>query len=305
MRPLSDLANFKAMELRNVFFYCLLPNIQDILLFEQMTHLSLYIYAQCDCSVVKRCFFNEDHELFYYNFHNFVLHLHAYFSMIYKDHGSLANIGCFAQEDLIGSLSCNHHRSRYYGELIMHYFNIEFWFHNKQRSRKSINGPIDPSPSPASEYKYTLEFHSSLICDCVHLNSCIVIYHRFIVRQQIYHSLIYTRRRNSISYFVEYCSANDIPNRRFGSIKYFFVYENEGYAVFDTHSIRHDYSDFFRASKYYGLLKDSLNCVLFVLEKNSRRTEFVKTDFIINDCIVIDMNDALLITPVQNCYEHD
>ena len=71
------------------------------------------------------------------------------------------------------------------------------------------------------------------------------------------------------------------------------------------HLVKNAYGDYYKASKYYHLLKDPLNCLFFVLEKNPQRTDLVETDSIINHCIIVDMDDALVVTSVSNYNEHD
>ncbi|CAF3422229.1 unnamed protein product [Rotaria sp. Silwood2] len=131
VRPFTEFSNIKSTELRNLLFYCLLPNLQAILPLEKLAHLALYV-----CSIrllheqvllgdetgiiADQLFskFYEDHEQHYNGLQNYVLHLHVHYSKMYKNHGALANIGCFGQEDLIGNVSSNHHGTRYHGELI-------------------------------------------------------------------------------------------------------------------------------------------------------------------------------------------
>lgn len=318
VRPFNEFANVKAVELKNMFFYCLLPNLHEMLPLETMAHFALYVCSirlfhdqpllgNRTGAVADNLFsvFYQDHEQFYRHLQNFVLHLHAHFLTIYKNHGSLANIGCFAQEDLIGSISDNHHGTRYHGELITYYFNIDFWLHNKREMKKLIDGPVDPSSLPASQHQNAEEFHTHLCSTCNGLDQCFVVYRRFVIQQRMFHSLIYNRRRQSISYFVEYRLSDDAEHQRFGSIHYFFIHQQRGYAIIGRHSVKHAYSDFFKASKYYDLLKDPLNVLFFVLEKYSQRIDLVQTHCITNHCIVIDTNDSFVVTPVSNHNEHD
>ncbi|CAF3891912.1 unnamed protein product [Rotaria sp. Silwood1] len=46
----------------------------------------------------------KHHRIFYSNIQNYVLHLHRHFGTQYRNYGSLANIGCFHQEDQIGHI---------------------------------------------------------------------------------------------------------------------------------------------------------------------------------------------------------
>ena len=83
--------------------------------------------------------FYEDHESFYNGLQNYVLYLHAHYSIMYKNHGAFSNIDCFGQEGLIGYITSGHHGTRYYRELITHYYNIDFAIHNKKPTITSMN----------------------------------------------------------------------------------------------------------------------------------------------------------------------
>ena len=156
IRPFNEFANIESSELKNLLFYGLSPSLQTMLPLEKLAHLALYV-----CSI--RLFhgqpflgiktgnvadqllskFYQDHESFYNGLQNYVLHLHAHYSIMYKNHGALSNIGCFGQEDLIGYISSGHHGTRYYGEFVTQYYNIDFAIHNKKPTITSMNGPRD------------------------------------------------------------------------------------------------------------------------------------------------------------------
>ncbi|CAF4840063.1 unnamed protein product [Rotaria socialis] len=251
VRPFTEFAHVKATELRSLLFYCLLPNLQTLLPLEKLAHLALYV-----CSIrllhgqalfgdetgtigdVLFSRFYEDHPQFYDALEIYVLHLHVHYSTIYKNHGSLANIGCFGQEDLIGNISINHHGSRYYGELITHYFNIDFSINNKKKPVTTVDGPKDIMDQYADQFEEADQCHSLVCHQCDQLNSCIAIYRRFIICQRVFHSLIYQKRQQSVSYFVQYLFNNDLKQRRFGMIKFFFIYRSQGYAAIEHYPIK-------------------------------------------------------------------
>ncbi|CAF3844015.1 unnamed protein product [Rotaria sordida] len=81
--------------------------------------------------------FYRDHDEHYYGLQNLVLHLHTDFVTMYQNHSALSNIECFGQEDLIGSVESNHHGTRYYGESIAYYYNIDFSLHNKSKTNNN------------------------------------------------------------------------------------------------------------------------------------------------------------------------
>jgi hypothetical protein len=68
----------------------------------------------------------KDHHKYYVRLENLVLHLHAHYAMQYINFGSLSNTNCFAQENLLGSFVKNKHGTRYWGDLLAHYFNVSY-----------------------------------------------------------------------------------------------------------------------------------------------------------------------------------
>ncbi|CAF3168686.1 unnamed protein product, partial [Rotaria sp. Silwood2] len=159
-RKLRSIDNFgfvKGTEVRNVLFYGLLPHLSSFMHIEQYSHLTLYICAlrllhsghifHDETSVIANQLFVEfykDHELFYQSCQSLKLHLHIHLASLYKTHGSLCNIGCFGQESFIGFISNNHHGTRFYGDSIVHFYNIDFAIQNRKKENKTIDGPFDP-----------------------------------------------------------------------------------------------------------------------------------------------------------------
>ncbi|CAF1326904.1 unnamed protein product, partial [Rotaria magnacalcarata] len=159
-RKLRSIDNFgfvKGTEVRNVLFYGLLPHLSSFMHLEQYSHLTLYICAlrllhsghifHDETSVIANQLFVEfykDHELFYQSCQSLKLHLHIHLASLYKTHGSLCNIGCFGQESFIGFISNNHHGTRFYGDSIVHFYNIDFAIQNRKKENKTIDGPFDP-----------------------------------------------------------------------------------------------------------------------------------------------------------------
>ena len=88
----------------------------------------------------------------------------------------------------------------------------------------------------------------------------------------MFHSLIYDKRQQSVSYFVQYAYNNDVKERRFGIIRYFFPLPNQGHAVIEQYPIKFLYSDYFKKSKYYNLLEKTVGlsffCIRCVLSTN-------------------------------------
>lgn len=250
------------------------------------------------------CRFYEEHELFYDHLQHFKLHLHAHYPYVYETHGSLCNLGCFGQENFIGSISSDHHGTRYYGDSITYYYNIDFCIQQRKKKKTIINGPCDRSSILANDYDYMQQIHSSL-CVCNNLNSCCLIYRRFIIKNEMFHSLIYNRRKNSVSYFVQYSLANDVIEYRFGIIELFFACNSVNYAVIKYHPIKELYSNYFGSSSYYHLLKKPIDSMYFILQKNHCQLDVVRTDYIQNHCIVVEKEDHFFATTILSYNEHD
>ncbi|CAF2737523.1 unnamed protein product [Rotaria sp. Silwood2] len=153
-----------------------------------------YVVAVFDdetSEIVERLFSKlyKDHGLFYTELQTFKLHLHCHYSSMYKMHGLLCNIGCFGQENFIGFVSVNYHGARYYDDFIMYHYNIDFCLENRKQAKATTDGPCDPLTTWTNDYDYVQQIHY-LLCNCNSLDSCCVIYRRFIIRCAMVHSLI-------------------------------------------------------------------------------------------------------------------
>ncbi|CAF1434703.1 unnamed protein product [Rotaria sordida] len=203
MKAISNFGFVKATELKNMLFYGVLPIFHLYLSIEKLSHLALFVcftrllhgpsIVGLETSKLADELFQQfyrDHDEHYYGLQNLVLHLHTHFATMYQNHGALSNIGCFGQEDLIGSVGSNHHGTRYYGESIAYYYNIDFSLHNKSTRTTTVNEAFDPLNESIDQYD---NFHAEL-CDCGQLYKCFNIYRRFVIKQQMFHSLIYKKR---------------------------------------------------------------------------------------------------------------
>ncbi|CAM4944421.1 unnamed protein product [Rotaria socialis] len=293
MRPISNFGFVKATEIKNILFYGLLPIFQLYLPIEKLSHLALFvcftrllhaesIFGSKTSNVAHDLFqhFYHDHDEYYCGLQNLVLHLHTHFKTMYNNHGALSNIGCFGQEDLIGSIGSNHHGTRYYGELITYYYNIDFSLHNKPTKTKAIIEKIDLVNDAVDKYH---DLYAQL-CDCEQLHKFFNIYRRFIIKDRMFHSLMYNKRGKSVSYFIQY--SFDQRHYYFGTIEYFFflLSKEKSYAVVNLYPVKQNYSDYFRLSKYYHLLKKPLDSFFFVLEnhpsneKKNQKKKFSPSD---------------------------
>ena len=316
MRPISDFGFVKATEVRNILFYGLLPCLQQHLCIQRLSHMALFVCAvrlfHCDSlrgsevvAVADELLISyyRDHEDYYTGLQNFVLHLHSHYSTIYTNYGALSNLGCFGQEDLIGNFSSNHNGTRYYGELICHYYNIDFSL-NRSGERKERDGPIDPSGESPHQAEHAHECHRRL-CGCNDLDQCIVIYRRCIVREQLYHSLIYHRSPKSISYFVQYSIDDSMDQVNYGAVQCFVTFNDKPFALMRHHPMKQLYSDHFKSSKYYRSLKEPLDYLFHVLEKEPCRFDVIGTGNILRHCVVFDRDDYLVVTAISAYNEHD
>lgn len=317
MKSVDSFAYVKGTEVRNLLFYGLLSNLDSALSIEQLAHLGLFIcmirllhhghiLEERTSDYADRLFteFYKDHELYYDNLQNFKLHLHAHYSYMYEMHGAFSNVNCFGPEDLIGSVSANSHGTRYYGDSITHYYNIEFHLKNKKQESETIDGPSDPSPTAASDYDSIKSGHI-VLCDCDQINSCCNVYRRFVINGGVFHSLIYEKRKRSISYFVQYLFDHESKDYGFGAIELFFTCNARSYAVIRCHRVKHLYSDNFKDSSYYFLLKKPLDSFYFILEKNHHQTVVVETNLIISHCVIAEKSDHLFVTTFSSYHEHD
>ena len=315
MKPIGNFAFVKATEIRNILFYGLLPNFQSVLSIEKLSHVALYVsfirllhgesaFGDETSRIAGELFqeFYRDHDDHYNGLQNYVLHLHTHLTAIYEKHGSLSNIGCFAQEDLIGKVGSSHHGTRYYGELITYYYNIDYCLHQKPSDRaatKNLHDPVIP-------YSDQCDFLHAQVCDCAHPRQCITVYKRFNDKNgHTFHSMTYSRCGRSMSYFAEYQSIN--KHLRYGAIVLFYSTNNgtKSFALIDRYPQKRAFSDHFKKSKYYPRLRAPLDSLFFVLENYSTSRDIVSTDSILKHCIVFQQEDCKLVTPVSTYDEHD
>lgn len=65
------------------------------------------------------------------------------------------------------------------------------------------------------------------------------------------------------------------------------------------------YSEYFRLSKYYHLLKNPLDAIFFLVKKRAECKKLIQIDSVKHHCIVIEMDEVFLVTSVCNYDEHD
>ena len=96
-----------------------------------------HVFGDRTSEIDNRLFstFCKYHELFYTQLQNLKLHLYAHYGSVYETHGSLSNLGCFGQENFIGFVSASYHGTRYHGDSITYYYNVDFSIQNKKQAR--------------------------------------------------------------------------------------------------------------------------------------------------------------------------
>lgn len=223
---------------------------------------------------------------------------------MHQNYGSLTNLGCFGQESFIGFVSDNYHQVRYYGDAIVHYFSIDFAIQQKKQQRTIVNGPKDRCSVSTEQFHIVKVYHSS-ICSCNEVKSCCEVYRRFTIHERMFHSLIYARRMDSVSYFVPYSSKNNTGPDRFGTILLFFICNGQGYAIIRNHPIQRRFSDRFKESAYYNLLKEPIERLYYLVDKNYDQTDVITVELIINHCVIVEENNCLFVTNVLSYNEHD
>lgn len=317
MRSVDSFAFVKGIEVRNHLFYGMLCHLDSVLPIDHIGHLALYIcsirlmhhgclFGKQTSDIAHELFvhFYRDHELFYSRIQNFKLHLHFHYATMYKRHGAFANVSCLGPEDLIGAVSKNVHGTKFHGESICYYYNIEFYLHNKSTNKKTADGPFDVSNFSEIDSDVLRRVHLDM-CGCVDVENCCIVYRRLRLKEVTFHSLIYQRRQSSISYFVQYSRTSNKQHTRFGIIEYFVVISGRSYAYIRQHKIKRLYSDTFLQSSYYFLLRNTLDALYFCLEKHHEHCEIAPIECILNHCIITERPDELLVTNYVSYQEHD
>lgn len=164
------------------------------------------------------------------------------------------------------------------------------------------DGPLDRDMSNRNALNYVNQYHLS-VCGCENPEQCVIIFRRCIIDGKMFHSLLYTRRGSTVSYFVRY---RHHPNENsFGKIHFFFSFKEETFALIENHSAKDKFSHFFSHSRYSQLLSKSIDSFYCVLSKDFSSMHCVSVNSIENHCIVFERPDCLLVTPLSTYHEHD
>lgn len=165
-----------------------------------------------------------------------------------------------------------------------------------------IEGAFDISNVSMNKIKELFTWHEN-VCGCNETTTCLIIYRRCLIRNQIYHSLHYSKRQSTVSYFVRY--TNNDNDLLFGSIEYFFTYKGSSFALINNHLNIKPFSDIFVSSSYHPLLSECINSYFYILQANGSSFHHVPIQNILNLCIVFEDVNSIITTPVFAAYEHD
>ena len=141
------------------------------------------------------------------------------------------------------------------------------------------------------------------VCGCSHTTTCIAIYHRCIIKNQIYHSLRYPKLQSTISYFVQY--SDDCYDTLFGSIEVFFKYKGSTFALIHNYPNRNLFSDIFSSSYYDSFLSKCINKYFYIFQPKSSSFHYVSMEKILNLYIVFEKDQFLIATAISQVFEHD
>ncbi|CAF2156524.1 unnamed protein product [Rotaria magnacalcarata] len=319
MRGIKD-THIKATEMKNLLFYGLLPSFYSYIAIEKVAHITLFICAirmlhgeklfGSETGVLAHQLlvaYYKDHTKHYHGLENLVLHLHIHFASRYEKYGSLNYTNCFGQESFLGAFSKNKHGTRHWGDLLMHYFNIDFALQNKNIEHTANNfnmteGPFDASPKSINIVEKLIMWHEHER-GCNQATTCTKIYNRCIINGTMYHSLGYTKRQSTMSYFVKY--TNNDHSILFGSIELFFKYKDFNFALINHHINQKLFSDIFSSTSYHSLLSKCINSYYYILQSKASLCHYVPVHHILNLCVVFEKENFIIVTPISRGYEHD
>lgn len=141
--------------------------------------------------------------------------------------------------------------------------------------------------------------HHQNTCHCGNIDNCIALYRRCIINQRIYHSIKYLQRKRSVNHFIEF---RQRPNQiSFGMILLFYTQQQQQLALIQHYERKCNYSDYFRHSEYYNLIKKPIDLYFFVLTK-SMNYGVIRVDTITNHLIILKNNrntSTIVATPVH------
>ena len=179
----------------------------------------------------------------------------------------------------------------------------------------AIHNPLEPRPSVLSGRQDELihldstvmndfinRSHQSM-CNCDGSKACVQFYRRYRSKHLVYHSLLYTKRGSSISFFIHY--SEDGEPDLFGSVEVYFSCTDKKYALINHYEAKSLFTDYFVSSRYHPHLLTATNAYFHVLHQTSTHQKIVLVERIKSMCIVFHFSDSYVVTPVSSSYEHD
>ena len=139
--------------------------------------------------------------------------------------------------------------------------------------------------------------HHEKTCRCGNMGQCVTFYRRCFLQQKVYHSLRYRRRKRAINYFIQFQQSDQ---SFFGSIMLFYTQQQHNLALIKHYERKCSYSDYFKHSEYYSLIKKPIDLYFFVLME-SKEHRVIRTETITNHLIVLKNSrdfSTIIATPV-------
>lgn len=150
---------------------------------------------------------------------------------------------------------------------------------------------IDPS-------RHSIFSYHQKTCSCNNADDCIKFYRRYRRNGHVYHSIHYYKRKNSLSYFVEYRFNRRRSN--FGDIICYFAQEKQEFAIVRRFIHHQRYSDYCRNSFYFDLIQKPINHFFFVLKQTDELHVIPVTDILNHSLRFENFRDSstIVATPV-------
>lgn len=127
---------------------------------------------------------------------------------------------------------------------------------------------------------------------------CVTFYRRCLLQRRVYHSKKYTRRKRSINYFIQF---QQLDQSFFGIILLFYTQQQRKLALIKHFERKCSFSDYFKESEYYSLIKKPMDRYFFVLME-SEKYQVIHTEMITNHLIVLKNSrdfSTVVATPVN------
>ena len=182
--------------------------------------------------------------------------------------------------------------------------------HHSHKNSNLFDKMIDGGYDPICNFDFTksdilTKLHDDK-CGCSSINTCLVAFRRCRIRHHVYHSINYNRRQKSVSYLVRYCDVKDSTIHSFGQIIIFVHFFNSTYALLQRYPKHCLFSDLFRLSPYYRLLREPIDQLFHVVDaEHVSDYELVPVSRILDHCIFFNCVNYCIVTPVSSYDEHD